>query len=249
MLASLFVTLREGFEAALIIAVVLAYLRQVGALGRSRSVWAGAAAAAAVSAAAGALLFLTGSELKGAAEALFEGVAMLAAVVVLSWMVVWMQRQARSEGARLRGRVDSALSGGGAALFGLAFLAVVREGLETALFLFAAGGNAEPAPAVLGAVIGLALAALLGVAVYRGSRWLPLRTFFGVTNLVLVGFGVYLVWAGVGELAELIGGEVFEVLGLGAAAAYGSLALLALRRAGRPSGAAERAPAHSGRAA
>jgi FTR1 family protein len=129
------------------------------------------------------------------------------------------------------------------------FLAVVREGLETALFLFAAAGEAQPAQALLGAVTGLVLAALLGVAVYRGSRRLSLRAFFTVTNLVLVSFGVYLVWVAVGELGEVIGGEVFEVLGPIAAVAYGVLALLVLRRAGRTSDTPEAAPATSHRAA
>ena len=138
---------------------------------------------------------------------------------------------------------------GGAALFSLAFLAVVREGLETALFLFAAADKAQPLQALTGAVAGLMLAALLGVAVYRGSRRLPLRTFFGVTNLVLVGFGVYLVWVGVGELGEVIGGEAFEVIGPLAAVAYGAFALLALRRAGRTAGVREAAPESDDRAA
>ena len=122
---------------------------------------------------------------------------------------------------------------GGAALFGLAFLAVVREGLETALFLFAAAGEAQPLPAVIGALAGLALAVALGWLVYRGGRRLPLRTFFTITNLVLVAFGVYLVWKGVGELGEAIGGEVFEVLGPIAAVVYGVAAFVLLRRSRR----------------
>jgi len=231
--AALLVTLREGFEAALIVAVVLAYLRQIGALEQARSVWFGVGAAVAVSAAAGAALFLTGAELEGTTEALFEGIVMLAAAGVLTWMVVWMQRQANTQGAHLRGQVDAALTVGGAALFGLAFLAVVREGLETALFLFAAAGEAQPLAAVIGALAGLALAVALGWLVYRGGRRLPLRTFFTITNLVLVAFGVYLVWKGVGELGEAIGGEVFEILGPLAAVIYGAAALVLLRRSRR----------------
>jgi high-affinity iron transporter len=231
--ASLLVTLREGFEAALIVAIVLAYLREVGALRRARSVWAGVVSAAAVSAVAGAALFLTGAELEGSAEALFEGVVMLAAVAVLTWMIVWMQREARSQGARLRGKVDEALHLGGAALFGVAFLAVVREGLETALFLFAAADTARPLQTLVGGLAGLGVAAVLGWLVYRGSSRLPLRTFFTATNLVLIGFGTYLVWAGVGEIGEVVGGEAFEILGAVAAAVYAALALLALRRATR----------------
>jgi high-affinity iron transporter len=231
--ASLLVTLREGFEAALIVAIVLAYLREVGALNRARNVWAGVISAAAVSAVAGAALFVTGAELEGSAEALFEGVVMLAAVAVLTWMIVWMQREARSQGARLRGKVDQALVMGGGALFGLAFLAVVREGLETALFLFAAADTARPLQTLVGGLAGLAVAVVLGWLVYRGSSRLPLRNFFTVTNVVLIGFGTYLVWAGVGELGEAIGGEAFEVLGVLAAAPYAGLALFALWRTNR----------------
>jgi len=248
MIASLLVTLREGFEAALIVAVVLAVLRRSGAMERARSVWVGVAVAIAVSAAAGAALFVTGAELEGKAEQLFEGIVMLAAATVLTWMVVWMQRQARTHAAHLQGKVDTALSAGGGTLFGLAFLAVVREGLETALFLFAAADQARPVLSVLGALAGLAIAVALGWAVYRGSYRLPLGTFFGVTNVVLVGFGVYLVWMGVGELGEALGGEVFEVLGPLAAVAYGVIAFVALRRSRRVTGRPNEVPA-AGRAA
>ena len=233
MLTSLLVTLREGFEAALIVAIVLAYLREIGAAGRGRVVWAGVAAAAAVSLAAGAALFVTGAELEGSAEALFEGVVMLAAVAVLTWMIVWMQRQARSQAAHLRGQVDAALTIGGGALFGLAFLAVLREGLETALFLFAAADTTQPLLTIVGGLAGLALAAGLGWLVYRGSHRLPLRTFFTATNLVLIGFATYLVWGGVSELGEVIGGEAFEILGPLAAAVYATVALYALWRTSR----------------
>lgn len=233
MFASLLVTLREGFEAALIVAIVLAYLREVGALDRVRSVWAGVSAAVGVSVVAGAALFFTGAELEGSAEAVFEGVVMLAAVAVLTWMIIWMQREARSYGARLRGKVHQALHIGGAALFGLAFLTVVREGLETALFLFAAADTEQPIVTLTGGLAGLAVAVILGSLVYRGSHRLPLRSFFTATSLILIGFGTYLVWAGVGELGEAIGGEAFEILGPVAAVIYAALALMTLWRTNR----------------
>jgi high-affinity iron transporter len=231
-LASLFITLREGFEAALVVAVILAYLRQLGAPGIARSVWLGVVAAVGVSAAAATGLFLTGGDLTGSAEALFEGVVMLAAVAMLTWMMFWMQRQASTQGARLREHVDAALDVGGA-LFGLAFLAVLREGLETALFLFAAAGKTRATATLTGALLGLALAGLAGYAVYRGSRRLPLRPFFTVTNIVLVAFAIYLVWRGIGEVGEVIGGDAFEILGPVTALVYGVLAVVGLRRVGR----------------
>jgi high-affinity iron transporter len=228
-LAALFITLREGFEAALVVAVVLAYLRKLDTPGGVRSVWLGVFVAAGVSAAVATGLFLTGGDLKGSAESLFEGGVMLAAVAMLTWMMFWMQRQASTQGAQLREHVDAALEVGGA-LFGLAFLAVVREGLETALFLFAAAGKTRPAATVIGALLGLAAAGVAGYAVYRGSRRLPLRAFFTVTNIVLVGFAVYLVWRGVHDLGEVVGGRAFAIIGPMTAVAYGVAAVIGLRR-------------------
>jgi high-affinity iron transporter len=248
MFSSLLVTLREGFEAALIIAVILAVLRRSGMLERARSVWAGVAAAVAVSLIAGAMLFIVGAELEGKAEEVFEGAVMLTAAAVLSWMVVWMQRQARTQSARLQVKVENALGVGGAALFGLAFLAVVREGLEMALFLFAAADQAQPVLAVVGGLAGLAIAVGLGWAVYRSTRRLPLRAFFDVTSVALIGFGAYLVWAGVGELGEAVGGEAFELLGPLAAMAYGATAGVALVRSRRGADGRDDVPAE-GRAA
>jgi high-affinity iron transporter len=233
MLAPLVITFREGLEAALIIAVVLAYIRQVQAAGAERRIWLGVAAAVAASAAIGGLLVLTGRELSGTTEALFEAGVMLAAVAVLTITIVWMQRQASSQGVRLRRDVDAALAVGGGALFWLAFFGVAREGVETALFLLTAPGETGPFAVVTGGLAGLALAALAGYAVYRGGRRLPLRTFFTATNVVLVGFAVYLVWMAVAELGEIVGGEAFELLGPVAAAVYGVVLILGLRRVRR----------------
>ncbi len=233
MLTSLPITLREGLEAALIVAIVLAYLRQADALGTTRQVWVGVAAAAGVSIAAGGLLFLAGGELSGSAEALFEAAVMIAAVVILTYTMLWMQRQATTMGAQIRHEVHAALALGGGAFFWLAFLAVVREGFETALFLFAASRDSRPLETLIGALAGLSLAVAAGYLVYRGSARLPLRTFFTLTNVALVGFAVYLVWRAVGELGELVGGEAFEIAGLVAAVVYGVLITIGLRRTKR----------------
>jgi high-affinity iron transporter len=232
-LTSLVITLREGLEAALIVAVVLAYLRQVDARSAARPVWLGVAAAAGVSLAAGGVLFLTGSELTGSAEAVFEISVMIAAVVVLTFMMLWMQRQAATQGARLHQNVHAALALGGGALFWLAFLAVVREGVESALFLFAAAGDASPLATLAGGLTGLLLAFVAGYGVYRGGARLPLRTFFTLTNVVLVGFAIYLVWSAVGELGDILGGEAFELLGPVAAVVYSVLMALGLHRTKR----------------
>ena len=233
MIAAFIITLREALEAALLIGIVLAVLRRQGQ-GRSTGlVWAGAAAAAAVSVVAGAILMATGGELEGAAEQLFEAVVMATAAVLLTWMIFWMRRQARSLQSDLDGRVGTAIAAGGAALFWLTFTIVVREGLETALFLIAAASREQGLGELAGALAGLALAAALGYAAFRGGLRLDLRRLFAVLNVVLLGFAAYLVWGAVAELGELVGGEAAEVLGPLAAALYAGAMVWSYRRQSR----------------
>jgi high-affinity iron transporter len=191
--ASFVIALREGIEAVLIVSIVLAYLRQLGATDRSRLVWWGAGLALLLSAAVGMVIFVAGGEFEGTAEQIFEGLVTLAAVGVLTWMIFWMRRQGARIKSELHDKVDTALVAGGLALAGLAFFAVLREGVETALFLYAAakgtaveGTDVAPAAQVTGAILGLALAAILGVLLYRGGIRMNLRSFFRVTGLLLI---------------------------------------------------------------
>jgi high-affinity iron transporter len=191
--ASFVIALREGIEAALIVSIVLAYLKQLGATDRSRLVWWGTAFAVLLSAAVGTGIFVAGAEFEGRAEEIFEGVVTLAAVGVLTWMIFWMRRQGARIKSELQEKVDTALIAGGLALAGLAFFAVLREGIETALFLFAAakgtaveGAAVAPAAQVTGAVLGLTLAIVLGVLLYRGGIRMNLRSFFRVTGMILI---------------------------------------------------------------
>jgi high-affinity iron transporter len=209
-LGSLLITLREGFEAALIVGIVLAYLKQSGAADRSRHVWAGVIAAAAVSVAMGGLIFAVAGELSGTSEALYEATAMLLAAGVLTWMIFWMQRQARGLGSELRRRVSDALVMGGTALFWLAFVSTAREGIETALFMYASTGKSSPAAALLGGTVGLAIAAVLGILVYRGAARLNLGTFFRVTSVIVLALAAYLLAGGLHELGEAAGNEALE---------------------------------------
>ena len=220
MLGSLVVTMREGFEAALVIGIVLAYLRQAGAGDRARFVWAGVAAAGVVSVVAAGILFASGHDLKGRAEAVYEGTAMLLAAVVLTWMIFWMQRQARTLGADLRGRVADALRSGRGAVFWVAFVAVAREGIETALFVYAAAGKSSGAATIAGVVIGLAVATVLGIGVYHGSKRLNLGAFFRITSVLLLAFAAYLIRGGLDELAEATRRDAFETLALVVALIY-----------------------------
>jgi high-affinity iron transporter len=196
--ASFVIALREGIEAALIVSILLAYLKQIGRTDRSGLVWWGTGAAVAISAIVGTVIFAAGAEFEGAAEQIFEGLVTASAVGVLTWMVFWMRRQ----GSRLRGnlqeKVDVALHAGGAAIATLAFVAVLREGVETALFLFAAArGTAVEAGGVAaqlaGASVGLLLAVSLGVLLYRGGIRMDLRAFFRITGtaLIVVAAGLF----------------------------------------------------------
>jgi high-affinity iron transporter len=191
--ASFVIALREGIEAALIVSIILAYLKQLGAADRARLVWWGTGIAVAISAAIGTVVFVAGAEFEGRAEEIFEGVVTLAAVGVLTWMIFWMRRQGARIRTELQEKVDTALVAGGLALAGLAFFAVLREGVETALFLFAAangtaveGSEIAPSAQLLGAGLGLALAIVLGALLYRGGIRMNLRTFFRVTGWILI---------------------------------------------------------------
>lgn len=221
--ASFVIALREGIEAALIVSIVLAYLKQLGATDRSRLVWWGTGLAVLLSAAVGTAIFVAGAEFEGEAEEVFEGLVTLAAVGVLTWMIFWMRRQGARIKSELQERVDTALVTGGLALAGLAFFAVLREGIETALFLFAAasgtaveGAEVAPMTQIAGAVLGLALAVILGVLLYRGGIRMNLRSFFRVTGLILIVVAAGLFAFSLHELQEagwlpFLDGHAFDI--------------------------------------
>lgn len=204
MLYSLLITFREGLEAALILGIVLAYLRRAAPGSSVRPVWLGAGLAGGLSLGAAVVLELLALELPGRWQEFIEGAAMLLAVGVLTWMLAWMRRQSATIGRELRARVDAALdAGSGLALGLLAFTAVGREGLETALFLF--GGTSRADSAALywsGAILGLLLAAAAGVLLYRGSRAIPLRAFFNSSSVLLIILAAGMVPNALKELRE-----------------------------------------------
>lgn len=218
------ITLREGFEAALIVCLILAYLAKAGNLREhGRTVWLGVGLAVLASVGIGALLFGTVGELEGDSEAAYEGAAMILAAVVVTWMVFWMRRQAATIGQHLRSRVGESLrAGGGLALAGVAFIGVAREGLETALFLFASTKDSGTGVTVVAAGLGLLAAVALGVLFYRGAVQLDLRRFFTVTSFLVIGFAAYLLFGGMHELGELAGSEALEMAAPIAAVAYGA---------------------------
>lgn len=189
---------------ALIVAIVLAYLVKTGNRSHFKYVWGGLAAAAAVSVSVGAVIFLVAGSFEGAAEEIFEGAAMLTAVVILTYMIFWMRKISRNLKRELEQRVDAALEvGSSAAIAGLVFVAVVREGLEEALFLFSASQTSTAGQSIIGAVLGLGAAAVLGYAFYSGSRWLNLRAFFSVTSVILILVAAGLLAHGLHEFIEV----------------------------------------------
>lgn len=194
--------LREGIEIALIIGVVLGALTKTNHAEFRSAVWSGAAAAALLAAALGIGLSRIGAQLEGRSEEIFEGVMMLLAAGVLTWMIFWMQRQARNLKGDLEGGVHRAAPGGYWALFSLAFLAVFREGIELALFLAATAMASAPQTTLFGAVFGLAAAGLIGFAVFTATLRLNLRLFFQVTGVLLILFAAGLAAHGVHELIE-----------------------------------------------
>ncbi len=198
--------LREGVEAALIVSIILAYLARTGNRRHFSRIWVGTAAAVALSLLAGAALFLTLGGLEEPYEQIFEGSAMIAATIVVTWMLFWMRRQAASVKNELHAAVDRVLTAGTATgLAVLAFTAVIREGLETALFLVGQATSAETgAPAVLlGALVGLGIAVLLGFGFYRGAQLLNLRTFFRWSGIALIFIAAGLLSHAIHEFIEI----------------------------------------------
>jgi high-affinity iron transporter len=204
MAASFFLTFREGLEAALIVGITLAALGKMDRKNLGTSVWQGVISAAILIIAMGLGLAWLGANLAGRAEQVYEGTAMLTAAALLTWMILWLQQQAGSMKQNLETGVEKAsnVMSSKAALFGLSFLAVGREGLELVLFLTAIRPTAGGFQILLGAIAGLAVAIAIGWLIYKSSKRLSLRHFFNATNVLLILFAAGLVANGVHEFNE-----------------------------------------------
>jgi len=219
--------LREGVEAALIVAIVLAYVVRTGNGRHISKIWLGSGAAIALSVVIGLLIFNTVGAFEEPYEQLFEGSAMLLAAVVVTWMLFWMRRQSMNLRGELQAAVDRVLSEGTAwGLAVLAFTAVIREGVETALFLAGQATSAEEGAGsvLIGAVIGLAAAVLIGWGFYRGSRAIDLRRFFRWTGIALVFIAAGLLSHAVHEFIEVA--EISGVAVIGSQTAFDISAVL-----------------------
>ncbi len=203
MVAAALLAFREGLEAALILGIVSSVLRRVGRRDQEKMVWLGAGLAALLSLLVGIGLYAMGISLEGQAEMVFEGLAMLLAAGVLTWMIFWMNRQGQVIQAQLEHDVRRAAAGGNRwAIFSLAFLAVFREGIELALFLTAAAFTATAGATLVGGLLGLVAAGLAGWLIFATTTHLDVKIFFRVTSILLIFFAAGLVAYGVHELNE-----------------------------------------------
>lgn len=204
-------SLREGLEAALIIGIVFGALQKIRRTDLAPALWMGSLAAFGVSILTAIILTAFGMSLEETAEQIYEGVTMLLAAGILTWMIFWMSKQAKSLKTELEEGVNKAASTTGKrAVFWLAFLAVVREGVELALFItaaFFAGNNANLTSNIIltvsGLVLGLGTAVLLGWSLLAATTRLNLRRFFQVTGFLLILFAAGLVAHGIHEFNEV----------------------------------------------
>jgi high-affinity iron transporter len=205
MFANFLIGLREGLEAALVVSILIAYLVRTGRRESVRWVWGGVAVALLVSVAFGALLTYTQTTLLQSftSREAFGGLMSIAAVVFVTWMIFWMRSASRGIAGELQGRLDTAVAMGAVAVVLMAFIAVAREGLETALFFWtavqAAGTTVGP---VIGFSLGIATAVAIGWGLYRRVLHLNLSTFFKVTGVLLIFVAAGVLSYGIHDLQE-----------------------------------------------
>ena len=193
MVSTFLIALREGLEAALIVGILVAYLKRSGRSKALTLLWTGVGLAVVLSLGFGAFLSFTSSELSKRGELIFAGTTSVVATALVTFMVFWMKRAAKTIKSDLESKVDQALPLGGIALMGAAFFAVVREGLETALLIFSNfKAVSEGFAPMIGLVLGLGAAILLGVALYKRAIRVNLSRFFLFTGsaLLIVAGGV-----------------------------------------------------------
>jgi high-affinity iron transporter len=212
-LANLLIGLREGLEAAIVVGILVAFLRKSGRSQLLPQLWLGVGVAVAISLGFGAILTFGSSELSDEAQEAVGGILSILAVGLITWMIFWMAKTARSLKTDLEHRLLGAADAGRWAVATMALLAVGREGLETALYLWAgaqaSGSSLSP---LIGALLGLAMAIVIGYLIYRGALRLNLREFFRWTGLFLVVIAAGVLAYGVHDLQEagiLPGAESF----------------------------------------
>jgi high-affinity iron transporter len=203
MLGNALIGLREGLEASLVVSILVAFLVKTDRRAELPRVWIGVGVAVAVSVGVTLALTLTQQALTFEAQEALGGSLSIIAVGFVTWMIFWMRRNARTLSSDLRGRLDEAIRLGPAAVVAMAALAVGREGLETAVFFFAAAQAAgQTAQPLIGFVLGIAVAVLLAYLLYRGAVRINLGKFFTVTGFFLIFVAAGILAYGVHDLQE-----------------------------------------------
>jgi len=203
MIASFLITLREGIEAALVVAIILSYLTKTGAKAYAKPMYLGVIVGVIASLAVAGLFEIVAVEFEGSLETLFEGSTMFIAAAVLTTMIAWMAKNSQAMTEDIKAKTEHVVSG--SRYFGLAFLAfisVFREGIETVLFLGSASFTTTGVDILIGGLLGLLAAALIGIAIIKYSVRLNLKTFFQVTGILLILFAAGLVSRGLFEFEE-----------------------------------------------
>jgi high-affinity iron transporter len=201
--ASLLIGLREGLEAALVVGILVAYVDRIGRRDVLPRLWAGVAAAIALSLGVGAILTWGPYGLSFQAQEILGGVFSLAAVGLVTWMIFWMAENARSMSRDLRSKLDVAIGTSGLAVVVIGFVSVGREGIETALLLWAAASSSQNALAgTLAAVVGIAIAVVIAWLINRGLVRVDLSRFFRWTGAFLVVVAAGILVYGIGDLQE-----------------------------------------------
>lgn len=199
---SLLIGFRESLEAALIIVIIAVYLRKIGKQRLNRYLYIGTLGAVVASILLGAIIQIIYGGLGGASAELFEGVASITATVVLTYMIVWMAKNAQKIKGELQKKIDIAVTKG--QVFGIvtiAFLAVFREGIETVLFLTVSFFS-DPLGSTIGMLIGFALVGVIAFLIMKGTYQLDIGKFFKYTSIILIIFAAGLIGYGTHELIE-----------------------------------------------
>lgn len=203
MIESFIIALREGIEAALIVGIILGYLKKTGALSQAKPVYYGVGLGIAASIAVAALFVSLSVEFEGKPEQVFEGSTMFLAAAILTTMILWMHQNSKQYSDDLKRQVDSAMGRTKSyGLASLAFISIFREGIETVLFLGSASFTSTGVQILIGGALGLLLAVLIGFAIMRYSVRLNLKTFFDVTGVLLIFFAAGLIAHGIHEFEE-----------------------------------------------
>jgi high-affinity iron transporter len=202
MFTDFIITFRETLEAALIAGIILSYLAKIGQKDWFKTVYAAIVTGIVLSIGIGVIIYQTIGTLEGATEEIAEGILMITAAALITWMIVWMMKQKNRISQNLRNKVDSHIqTERKTGIFLLITVAILREGTETVLFLQASaiqnGGNS-----ILASIIGITLAATLGYVLFTGLKKVPLSQFFNITSVLLILFAAGLLAHGIHELQE-----------------------------------------------